>query len=494
MLIYLYTFNKRENSTKRPSGTGEAFNCVLKQDTSVVSPDILIDFDDQDAPQVHLYNYAYIPDLGRYYFIADQRILRGKLWEFTLTCDIMATYKTDVSAATLYLLRCSSRFDGDIVDNYYPVQLSHQTVTKTVTTPWIHNNTENIRLDLGCFILGILANPANDPASAFLGSVHYVALDADNLQALVNYLMDAGTLTSGNITIDGLSNEAVKSVIDPLSYIKSCQWCPVLYADVSEVESTGLRVWSWTASTVRYKRINTAPPYYVWSVSFADIPRHPDAVTRGNYLNCAPYTSIYVNIPPFGIIELDTTLVSQVSQIVGTVIYDLVTGTGVLEIHYGAALDGPPAVRLKSQIGVPIQLSQVYNDYISAAGGFIRGAVETAKGAAMGALFGDFSGAITGATSMIGSAVDAMRPVLSSMGGNGGFSDLRGMARLYATFYDPAPEDLDHVGRPLCQNVVMSTITAGSYCLAMDGDVSITGTAGEQQRLKAYLEGGFYYE
>ena len=56
MNVELFTFNKRENSTKRPAVHGAVYNCVLKKDTSVVSPEILIDFSDQEAPQPHLYN------------------------------------------------------------------------------------------------------------------------------------------------------------------------------------------------------------------------------------------------------------------------------------------------------------------------------------------------------------------------------------------------------------------------------------------------------
>lgn len=63
MIIRLFTFGKRENSTLRPAaGSGTDYNCVLKSETSVVNPSILIDFADQQAPAVHLFNYAYIPD------------------------------------------------------------------------------------------------------------------------------------------------------------------------------------------------------------------------------------------------------------------------------------------------------------------------------------------------------------------------------------------------------------------------------------------------
>lgn len=489
MIIRLFNISKRENSTLRPSGTGTEFNCVLKADTSIINPVILIDFADQSNPQMHRFNYAYIPDFARYYFISDIQSSRGLIWEYTLTCDILATYRDQIAGSTLYLTRCSSQYDGAVMDNYYPVKTTYSVVVRTVTTPWIHDGTENPDVSQGCFILGIISKPGNLLTGQF-GSIRYVALTRSNLITLVDYLMTAGTLTSDvGISIDGLNAEAVKAVIDPLQFIKSCIWTPILYESVSGSEQTGLPIWSITASGVSFKYVPNNPPYIVTTASFANVPAHPLAASRGSYLNCAPYTKMIASIPPFGLVELDTTLAAPAATIIGMIIYDLITGTAILQIHYGTA-SGAPACRIKSQVGVPIQLTQVYNDYISAAGGVVGGLA----GGIASALTGNIAGAITGGVAAIGSAIDAMRPVVSSMGGNGGFSDLRGQARLYSIFYDVPDEDRAHVGRPLCQNVTMDNVASGSYCLAMDGDIAITGTNAEQQRLKEYLEGGFYYE
>ena len=489
MKIYLYNLVKRENSTKLPAAlTGTEFECYLKKPTSVLNPGVLIDFSDQASPAVHIFNYAYIPDFNRYYFI-DDIVSDGHLWSYSLRVDILGTYKSTISASTLYLLRCSSQYDGDIVDTMYPVQISHTVNVQSTPTPWIHTaNSENPDITLGTYVLGVVAQPGTKTGS-MIGSIRYIALTHANLMALINYLLDSNNLTQ--FDIDGMTDEAIKSIIDPLSFIKSCQWSPIEYTSIPNSEdTTGLPIWTMTVPDVGYKTLYTGTPYYSWSASFANIAKHPQAATRGAYLNTEPYTKRVASIPPFGLVELDTNLAAPVNTIIGRIIYDLVTGTGILEIHYGQAISGAPAVRLKSQIGVPIQLTQVYNDYLGAVGGVAGGVL----GAVSNVLTGNLGGAITSALSAVGSAVGAMKPVQSSLGGNGGFADLYGQARLYSIFYDPAPEDLDHIGRPLCQNVLMSGVTAGSYCLAMDGDVQISGTASEQQDLKAMLEGGFYYE
>ena len=486
MEIRLFNFVKRENSTARPTGEGRKFDCKLKSETSIINPEIIIDFADQEDPSVHIYNYAYIPAFNRYYFINDIRVDGGMLWEYTLTVDVLGTYRDVISVSYLYLLRCSAQYDTNIVDSYYPIKTQFHEVNQRVYTPWF-NNGDSVYLDDGCFILGIASKPGSSTASTY-GSIKYIAVNKSNLATLVNYLMDANTLSDWQITLDGVTNEAAKAIIDPLQFIKSCQWTPIRYGDIDTTAHTGLYIWSWYAQSVSYKDMPAEPPYLHMTVTFSSIPNHPQSRTRGNYLNTEPFTKMMLNIPPFGIIDLDTTLTAGSSKITCDINYDLITGTGILEVHYGEAT-GTPACRIQSQIGVPIQLTQVYNDYISAAGGTVGGVLGT-----IGSIItGNAAGAVMGGIGAISSAAQAMKPVQSSTGGNGGFADLDGYACLYAVFYDIADEDRAHAGRPLCAEVNMSTMQTGAYCLALSGDIAINGTAEEQRRLKEYLEGGFYY-
>ena len=487
MIVKLFNFYKRENSTSQPISTGHEFNCRLKDDTSVVNPVIIIDFGDQEDPEAHLFNYAYIEDFKRYYFIGDIKVLGGMLWEYSLKCDILATYKRDISISTIYLLRCSRDFDGNIIDNYYPVKTSYHDAVRRKYSPWF-NNGNQIFIDDGCFILGVVAQPYSQTASTY-GSIKYIAMTRANLAVLVNYLMTDGNITLQGITLEGVTAQAAKAIIDPLQFIKSCQWSPLKYSDVGTSEVQNLVIWSWSVPGAAYKPLPVDMPYLKWNVTFDDIPRHPQSEMRGNYLNTEPFTKLMINLPPFGIIDLDTTLASGTDEILCNITYDLITGIGILEIHYDYNF-GTPACRIKSQIGVPIQLTQVYNDYISAAGGVAGGVLGT-----IGSIFtGNAAGAVISGIGAVTSAASAMKPVQSSAGGTGGFSDLDGWACLYAVFYDLPDEDRIHAGRPLCKMVNMSTMATGIYCLALGGDIPINGTAGEQAQLKQYLESGFFYE
>lgn len=482
MIINLYTFAKRENSTKQPAGSGTQFSCYLKTPTSVIDPVIVIDHADQSAPQMHYFNYAYIPDFNRYYFITDIRSV-GHLWEYSMTTDILATYKSAVSAATLYLLRCSSLYDGSVIDEFYPISTDFTTSIEEVSTPWLYSGSEIDVYNKGTFIIGVVADPYSGSYLGSYGSIQYYALSLGGLYSLVHALLQNSTLS--NFDANDMSIELQKAIIDPLSFIKSCIWAPGLeYSGMPQTEQATMHIWDWDVSAAN-KRLSYNPPYANYTINLT-MHSHPMAASRGSYLNISPFTKSYISCPPFGVFELDTTLIKGAASVQLAITYDFITGGGILDIYANGLL----LSRHKSQIGVPIQLTQVYHDYIGAASGVAGGIL----GAFGSALTGNIAGVISGGLGAVGSAVNAMKPIQSSIGGNGGFSDLRGKAALYQVFYDPLDEDLAHHGRPLCQNVVMSTVSSGSYCLAMDGDISISGTAGEQTALKAFLEGGFYYE
>ena len=63
---------------------------------------------------------------------------------------------------------------------------------------------------------------------------------------------------------------------------------------------------------------------------------------------------------------------------------------------------------------------------------------------------------------------------------------------LSGRFAQLAPEDFGHRGRPLCQIRQINTLRG--FIMCSDADVVITCTDREKSAIRAYLEGGFFYE
>lgn len=474
--VTLYTFTKRENSTAHPAaGSGATFSCVMKRGCGILSPVIQLDIGLSEDPAK--YNYAYIKELGRYYWI-DEWINEGPLWSASLRVDPLASWRSYIGNSSLYVLRAAAAYDGQITDNKYPCKSNTVVYMDEMTSPWIRSaSSENISIDDGVFICGIVTEAGQ------FGSVSYYAFKRAGLATLCTALMSTSLLEDNDFSLNDASLELQKALIDPISYIKSCVWIPDPTGGSGyEFNTYPLKINGWEVTGVSHAGVSSNPPYKVFN-SVVNIRKHPYTNERGNYMNLAPYTSIVIDEPPFGLIDIDTTLTASASQIRFELVLDQINGDCVGRVRID---DNGICAKLSARVGVPIQLSQITQDYIGAA-------VATAGGAASGlSALWDPVGAAVGVASAIGNAVQAMAPKLTSMGSNGSFSHLRARPHMHTTFFIPVEDDPDHNGRPLCQVRRLSSLPG--YQMIQDGDIQAPATGPELQTIRQYLEGGYYYE
>lgn len=477
MQIYLTNFSKDQNSTARvlPVNMNE-FDGQIKQDCSVMTPVITLDMSAFNDGDITEFNWCYIPVFHRYYWVSDIKFIRG-LWEFYLICDVLATYRTQIYDANLYVLRAYAQYDGDIVDTLYPVKSSPDFSVDLLGDLWPLPGGNN---DVGCYCIGVVSKVAS------YGSIQYYILSRTAMVILVTHLLDDSVITTNGFSLDDASLALQKSLIDPLSYIKSCCYLPFNIADLDVTAVSSIDIFGYTFTLPAY----VPNKMRAYKSVILNVPKHPDTNSRGNYVNIAPYTMVSINVPPFGLIELDTTATCNLSpsQIGVLVTVDIANGAGRLEVVAGDSnLNTPHPViitSVKGKVGVPISLSQVTRDVIEGA--------TSALGTIGNLVTGNFMGAAAG----IGNAVEAFSPHLSSIGKTGSFSDLwsYGGWNLTAQFFRPVEDDPVHHGRPLCKNKVLSTLAPG-YVLVQDGDVELPhATKAELLEVKNYLETGIYLE
>ena len=462
--VNLYSLSKRDNSTKRPAGTPVEYDCILKDGCSIFTPSIKLDLGLSDDPSQ--YNYAYIPAFGRYYFIEDW-FFTDRLWIANLNVDVLATYKTQIGNSSLYVMRAAGAHDGDVIDTLYPTKTGCSYASDTKGNPW--NTT-------GCFVIGVVTKDA-----AF-GSLNYYVLSASDLAALCDKLTDpAEIITEANHFLPTeLSTGLQLSLVDPIQYIKTCVMLPVAEQEITNLGTdAAFPVYNWEPA-VNGKKVY---PTSRINKSFTfDISKHPDTAARGNYVNASPFTKITLTIPPYGCIDIDTSVTCNASTLTVDVDVDPLNGKGILVVKCNNIILN----RLEAQIGVPISLSSVTRDYIAGATSAL-GSV----GGAISGFMGNIGGFI-GAASGIGNAIESLMPRAQTIGTTGSFVSNRGDFRLDHQFFRPVADDNTHNGRPLCQVRQLNTLSG--YMLIQDGDVQITGTATEDSRIRNYLETGFYYE
>ena len=463
--VVLHTLSKRDNSTKRPSGTGKTFSCVLKHGCGILNPSITVNLGLTSDPSQ--YNYAYIPAFERYYFI-EEWFFENALWTANLKVDVLATYKTEIGNSSLYVLRSADEYDGSITDLIYPAKTGCSFGSDTKTNPWQGGH---------CFVVGVVS------ANATMGSLKYYVLGSGQLTVMCQSLMDAeGIISVANgFDLNDASQALQLSLVDPIQYVKTCVMLPIPYTDmVGYGASEQVTVFNFRPGAIQGIVIQ---PNTRVSKSFSfSIPKHPDTNSRGNYVNSSPFTGLTLSMPPWGCIDIDTSVTANASTLTASVDLDPITGDGVLTV----SANGMILNRIQTQVGVPISLSSVTKDYannVTSIGGLVR--------IGAGAI-GDIIGGITPQASGIGNAVESSINKVQTIGSTGAFVSNRGQCKLDAQFFRPVADDPAHNGRPLCKIRKLNTLSG--YMKIQDGDVTIKGTSTEDSAIRSYLEGGFYYE
>lgn len=472
MEVRFYKFTKKENSTMIPANPFVVFECIIKNESAIVNPTIEIVSAMTENP--HEWNYCFIPDFGRYYWVTEWAWSNRK-WVASLNVDVLATYKTEIGNFDGYILRSSYQYDGNIVDTLFPTNTNM--ITSMINCNEI--NIFNLTYERGTFIVGCV-----DKSPVF-GSISYYALSYYNLRALVSALLDDSILTGNRFNPDDCSLALQKSLVDPLSYIKTCIYIPYSYSDYVQGEQQSLSIWDWTVPAT-CKKVSGSYVELDNEVTI-NIPKHPQATTRGNYCNVAPYTNMKLMFAPFGEIDLDTMYLKDKSVLKVRLGVDMTNGLGMLTIK--ADNEDYVIHRSESQVGVNIALSQVTRDYL----GFASSMLNSVPNAIGGFLTGGSIGAVTGSLSGIANGLQAITPRVSSgTPSSGAFINYYYGVYIVANFYQIVEDDNAHHGRPLCMNGQLSNYPG--YLLILNGDVEAVATREELNQIKSYLEGGFYYE
>ena len=113
--VKLYSFSKKENSTKRPSGNGYVVSGNLNNNTSITAPAISFKAD----VSITGYNYAYIESFQRYYKITSWEYVLG-LWRASMVVDALASWKPEIGNMSAYVLRSASANNPDVIDGLFP--------------------------------------------------------------------------------------------------------------------------------------------------------------------------------------------------------------------------------------------------------------------------------------------------------------------------------------------------------------------------------------
>ena len=491
--VKFYSFSKKENSTKVPTSPvvpSAEYSCLLKDGSGVISPELEI----ATSANVSAWNYCYIPDFGRYYFVSEWTYDNGQ-WIAKLTMDVLASWRYEISQSNQYILRSSYEYDNSIMDNYYPAkaQPSVSTVIPDTGTALYTSFSTAART----YVVGII----NNDSASQIGCVSYYAMTPTQIGTMKSLLLTDNNWI-GNVDAGATAVQISKSKVDinPFQYIVSCKWFPITVPTSDNTPVSNIRTGWWASNLEGYHLYDDTS----WMRSYdVTIPKHPQQSGRGVWVNSGNTASYMLDFAGFHI-NLDSNLLFNAASLHVELYFDFISGMGDLKI-YADATGGQRWLVSESfqEIGVNIPLAQVTYSSEGLANTPIYGAVfKAAEG-----IGNTIGGAIVGSKGMegwnysgnsfwnsVGNMMGFNQITSSFSAGSGGIGAIRSnpKPRITAVFQPVVDEDLASAGRPLCKNRTISTIPGFIVCNHVE--LAIPATEQEIVAIKNYMEGGFFYE
>lgn len=294
MNVVFYNHSKRSNSTKLPSG-GTEIACVLKDDCSVISP--VLEIKTATRPN---YNYAYISDFGRYYYVNDWSYNRG-IWSCTLTVDVLTSWRTSILGTTAFVEYSSSNYSMDYTDTrIMSTQEKEISVSEAPTSLYPFSST-------GCYILSVISTDAN----GYNGACAVYAMTQSQLAEF------SATITA-NSFLDGIWEGLKNSFNNPFEAIVSCRWIPFSVDDLSG--TTKSIVITYADSGVQGKLLTSNFKSLGVSINL------PRLGTDASFLDISPFVSATLYLPFIGTVPLDIDAYYKSGTFAISMECDVVTG------------------------------------------------------------------------------------------------------------------------------------------------------------------------
>lgn len=467
--VKLYTFNKRENSTKVPtvSDASTDVSVLLKEGTDIVNPVLILN---DGVASYASKNYAYISEFSRYYFINKIEYDTGNRILIYCTCDVLASFKSDLlteSAFIAYSLQgstdipetrmCTTKnFSVSHADAAFPSAVGGNNYFLSVTGKNGVETYYTSRSDIKTLF------------DALNWDVLTVATGSDDKETIKNL---------GNMLGQGLEQIFTQGAV--FQNVRSAYILP--FPPDDEILGTATNIYA------GYYDTNIEAQPLVESI-FSQAIAISIPWSVHDWRRCSPYTSVYLYLPFFGTIALDVNSIIDSSTL--TVKYSVCFSNG--DLSYSVETSSHRIIatgkcNVKADYGVGSSNSGILAGISSIASEY----VPLAKASPM---IGDQMGGVLNA--LVGT-MQTYGKGFSTPGGLGGYSDAGLDLRLHCwcltkTFSDTQANFASKLGYPLMQ--VGSLTGHTGFLQTIDFVYSGRGTLFECNKISNMINKGIYIE
>lgn len=490
MKVYFFHFEKKLNSTKRPNLQSDLYfqyDVNWKRPTSITSPTIEIAVETISEWDLD-YNYVYIPSFKRFYFIQNLTVVSANLIEYSLSVDVLASYKDDILGSSLYVLRSSSNYSRLIPD---------EAIVHNSKVNHVYNASSLNGLNpTGCYILTVINGDSFETANP--SNTMYV-VSGSELASFVSYIYDEARIS------DFSDPDLVATFYNPLQYVTSCRWFPLDKASIQGNETTIKYGWYDTNINAHY-----VTRYGVTIHGSIEVPLSQDDwfYLNNDWVNHSLY------IRGFGSCDIDPIYSGETLDL--DVFIDFNTGNSRCLIKNGSSPFSDSVINeLHGKLSAEVSLAQLEanpNLPLSKDGLIKTGASIIAGTKGLGASVVNFFKDVTSGKGLVNSVTqnfgkntassiaestkqNLLNPSVHTLGANGDIYFIKsqvGTALIHTRYFLPESYPTLECGKPLNKVVQLSTLSG--YTQVANGLIRIGGLVEERNAITTILEGGFIIE
>lgn len=128
MIMKMYNTSDTNNTINKTLSNETEYNIKFKGETDIKTPVVVL-----HSETIILFNYAYIPEFNRYYFVDKIELFPNGIYNITLKVDVLESFKNDILNSSGLISKQTN------INNYYndsyeseikkEVDLYHSTVT-----------------------------------------------------------------------------------------------------------------------------------------------------------------------------------------------------------------------------------------------------------------------------------------------------------------------------------------------------------------------------
>lgn len=451
MLATFYNFTKRKNSTKQPNMQGESYSVALKEETDNVNPTLVVS---SFNPVSKVFTYCLLNFFGRYYYISRIRSINSKTWEIDLSLDPLATWKNEILNTSAFVLYSTNNYDDSIIDNRLSTKAQATYQTSTV-------QLFDFLDDIMAYVLTYVASQPT------FGGSGVAVVSQSVLRNIMSVISDTAY-------VNYIEN-SLKSLMGVYDAVIDCIALPYTPRG-SAVDNIFLAGYD-------TGQVGARPdPYNVYEADIS-IPWQ-----FNDFRNNPPYTSLLLEIPTIGTVELNASDYIGQSSIHLKAVCDNINGNVVVYVGQGQ-------MKLTSNIATKIAIGTVKANALGVVGNSINAITN-----GVSALTGN-GGLGDALTSGFNAIISSVQRSVGVIGSNGSYISSvpsvgeKGVARLISICHNTNVEPYtlaNTIGRPLNQSRIINGLNG--YCQTVDFEVNGSMSDDLKEQINSAMNGGVFIE